>query len=144
MRRELIPGTIWKISCHNLCITYFTLTFSKNWLLYCKNIFELTNCENKSLRELPLFKLQIVLFRVLFKKYTFLICTMTLETVCKIYSRRWHLNENSYSSRRIYIWANYSVSSYLNFIPICWNVLIWLKYDFMHVFMHRISLYFDI
>jgi hypothetical protein len=36
----------------------------------------------------------------------------------------------------IYIWANYSVSSYLNFIPICWNVLIWLKYDFMHIFMH--------
>ena len=30
----------------------------------------------------------------------------------------------------VYIWANYSVSSYLNFIPICWNVLIWLKYDF--------------
>jgi hypothetical protein len=25
----------------------------------------------------------------------------------------------------VYIWANYSVSSYLNFIPICWNVLIW-------------------
>jgi hypothetical protein len=30
----------------------------------------------------------------------------------------------------VYISANYSVSSYLNFIPICWNVLIWLKYDF--------------
>jgi hypothetical protein len=27
---------------------------------------------------------------------------------------------------------NYSVSSYLKFIPICWNVFIWLKYDFMH------------
>ena len=26
-----------------------------------------------------------------------LICTMTLECVCKIYPRRWHLNENSYS-----------------------------------------------
>jgi hypothetical protein len=26
----------WKISCHNLFITYFTLTFSKHWLLYCK------------------------------------------------------------------------------------------------------------
>jgi hypothetical protein len=32
----------------------------------------------------------------------------------------------------VYIWANNSVSSYLNFIPIFWNVLIWLKYDFMH------------
>ena len=42
-----------------------------------------------------------------------------------------------------YIWANYSVSSYLSFIPICWNVLIWLKYDFMHIFMHHLSLYFD-
>ena len=29
----------------------------------------------------------------------------------------------------VYIWANYSVSSYLNFIPTFWNVLIWLKYD---------------
>jgi hypothetical protein len=28
--RGLIPGTIWKISCHNLFITYFTLTFSKH------------------------------------------------------------------------------------------------------------------
>jgi hypothetical protein len=36
MGRGLIPGTIWKISCHNLFITYFTLTFSKHWLLYCK------------------------------------------------------------------------------------------------------------
>ena len=37
MGRGLIPGTVWKISCHNLFITYFTLTFSKHWLLYCKN-----------------------------------------------------------------------------------------------------------
>jgi hypothetical protein len=36
MGRRLIPGTIWKISCHNLFITYFTLTFFKHWLLYCK------------------------------------------------------------------------------------------------------------
>jgi len=34
--RGLIPGTIWKISCHNLFITYFTLTFSKHLLLYRK------------------------------------------------------------------------------------------------------------
>ena len=32
----LIPGTIWKISCHNLFITYFTFTFFKNRLLYCR------------------------------------------------------------------------------------------------------------
>ena len=36
MGRGLIPGTIWKISCHDLFITYFTLTFilqkrSLNW-----------------------------------------------------------------------------------------------------------------
>ena len=36
MGRGLLPGTIWKISCRNLFITYFTLTFSKHWLLYCK------------------------------------------------------------------------------------------------------------
>ena len=30
MGRGLIPGTIWKISCHNLFIKYFTLTFSKH------------------------------------------------------------------------------------------------------------------
>jgi hypothetical protein len=35
----------------------------------------------------------------------------------------------------VVIWANYSVSSYLYFIPICWNVLIWLKYDFMHIYL---------
>ena len=34
MGRGRIPGTIWKISCHNLFITYLTLTFSKHWLLY--------------------------------------------------------------------------------------------------------------
>ena len=36
MGRGLIPGTIWKISCHNLFITYFTLTIFKHWLLYCR------------------------------------------------------------------------------------------------------------
>ena len=36
MGRGLIPGTIWTISCHNLFITYFTLTFSKHLLLYCR------------------------------------------------------------------------------------------------------------
>jgi hypothetical protein len=35
-----------------------------------KKIYEQTNCENKSLRELPLFNLQIFLFRIWFKKYT--------------------------------------------------------------------------
>ena len=35
-----------------------------------KKIYEQTNCENKSLRELPLFNLQICLFRIWFQKYT--------------------------------------------------------------------------
>jgi hypothetical protein len=70
-----------------------------------EKIFELTNCENKSLRELHLFNLQIFSFRVWFqKKYqTMSICRMTLESVGKIYPRRWHLNENSYSTLRIYL-----------------------------------------
>jgi hypothetical protein len=38
-------------------------------LYIAKKIFELTNCENKSLRELPLFNLQIFLLRVCFQKY---------------------------------------------------------------------------
>ena len=64
MGREPIPETIWKISCHNLFIAYFALTFFKH--LLSEKIFELTNCENKSLRELLLFNLQIFLFRVLY------------------------------------------------------------------------------
>ena len=62
---------------------------------------------------------------------TMSICTMTLETVWKIYPRRWHLNGNSYS-KRLFRFK-------LDFIPICWNVLILLKYDLMH----HLSLYFD-
>jgi hypothetical protein len=30
MGQGVIPGTIWKMSCHNLFIAYFTLTFSKH------------------------------------------------------------------------------------------------------------------
>jgi len=37
------------------------------------------------------------------------------------------------TQHNVYILANYSVSSYLNFIPIFWHVLIWLKYDFIHI-----------
>jgi hypothetical protein len=42
MGRGLIPGTIWKISCHNLFITYFTLTFN-----IAEKIFELTDTLRK-------------------------------------------------------------------------------------------------
>ena len=40
--------------------------FSSIDFYIAEKIFELTNCENKSLRELPLFNLQIFLFRVLY------------------------------------------------------------------------------
>ena len=62
--RGLIPGTLWKIACHNLFITY--LIYIDFYI--AEKIFELTNCENKSLKELPLFNLQIFLFRVRFEK----------------------------------------------------------------------------
>jgi cytochrome c1 len=39
----------------------------------------------------------------------------------------------------VYIWANYSVLSYLNCIPICWNVLIWLKYDLLRIYFRNLS-----
>jgi hypothetical protein len=45
---------------------------------------------------------------------TMSICTMTLETVWKIYPRRWHLNGNSYSKRLFHF--------KLDFIPICPSV----------------------
>jgi hypothetical protein len=70
MGRGLIPGTIWKISCHNLFITYSTLTFPSIDFYIAKKIYEQTNCENKFVRELPLFNLQIFLFRIWFQKYT--------------------------------------------------------------------------
>ena len=95
--------------------------FPNNDFYIAKKIYEQTNSENKSLRELSLFNLQIFLFRIWFQKYTkqcrsvqwlsvkstqdvdiwteMTVCTIT---VCKIYTRRWHLNGNSYSTRRIY------------------------------------------
>jgi hypothetical protein len=81
-------------------------------------IFELRNCENKSLRELPLFNWQIFLFRVWFRKEIKQCRSVqwTLENVCKIYPRFWHLNGNPiqiptfFIQHDVYIWANYSVS----------------------------------
>jgi hypothetical protein len=58
MGRGLIPGTIWKISCHNLLITYLHWPFPSIDFYIAKKIFELTNCENKSLRELSLFNFE--------------------------------------------------------------------------------------
>jgi hypothetical protein len=44
---------------------------------------------------------QFVSSKIFFQ--TMSICTMTIESVCKIYPRRWHLNRNSYSARRIHL-----------------------------------------
>ena len=49
---------------------------------------------------------------------------MTLESVCKI-SQDVDIWMEIPIQDDVYIWANYSASSYLNFIPIFWNVLIW-------------------
>ena len=55
------------------------LLFSSIDFNIAEKIFELIDCENKSLRKLPLFQ----------KRYQAMsICTMTLESVCKIYPRR--------------------------------------------------------
>jgi hypothetical protein len=65
----LISGTIWKISWHNLFITYFTLTFFKYLLLYCrKDFLKWQIAKINSLREFSLFNLQIFLLRVWFQK----------------------------------------------------------------------------
>jgi hypothetical protein len=43
MGRGLFSGKIWKISCHNLFITYFTLTFSSiDFYMAEKNLFKTT------------------------------------------------------------------------------------------------------
>jgi hypothetical protein len=70
-----------------------------------KKIYELTNCENKSLIRVSFVQLANIFVSNLVSKIyqTMSICTMTLETVCKIYLRRWHLNGNSYSVWRIYL-----------------------------------------
>ena len=70
-----------------------------------KKIYEQTNCENKILNSVAFVQLANIFFSNLVSKIyqTMSICTITLETVCKIYPRRWHLNGNSYSARRIYL-----------------------------------------
>ena len=93
-------------------------------------IFELTNCKNKFLRELPFVQLANIFVSSLgSKRYqTTSICTMALENGCKIYPRRWH----------------FSQLFRIKLFPIFRNVLIWLKYDLMHIFIHHLFLYFDI
>jgi hypothetical protein len=133
MSRRLIPGTIWKIPCHNLFITYFTFTFFKHWLSYYRKDFGTDKLRKSCLCS----TCKYFCFESGFKKISnnMSICTMTLESVGKIYPRRSHWMEIPIQ-HDVYIWADYSFSSYLNFIPIFWNVLIWLKYDLLNIFTH--------
>jgi hypothetical protein len=90
----------WYGKVHDLIILYRSHIL--HWIFrsidfyIAEKIFELTSCENK----LPLFNLQ----RQVSKRYQIMsICTMTLECVCKIYPRRWHLSGNSYSTQRMHL-----------------------------------------
>jgi hypothetical protein len=96
---ELIPGPIWKMSCNNLLLLIFTANTSAN-LIVIKEKLE-GRCEitppppQWQVKEWTIFHL--------FKYFCFEFCTMTVESVCKFYPRRWHFNGNSYSRRRIHL-----------------------------------------
>ena len=87
--------------------------FSSIYFHIAEKIFELTNCENKSLRYLPLFNLQICLFLVWFQ---------TDIKQCRSVQWRQKMFVKSIQDvdiwmeipiqHDVYIWANYSVSSY--------------------------------
>ena len=77
------------------------LLFTSNDFYFADKIFELTNCENKSLRDLPLFK--FLFFESGFKKISNNVNLYNDIRKCKIYPRRWHLNGNSYSTRHIHL-----------------------------------------
>ena len=77
-------------------IDYFLAFYIAN------KIFELTNGENKSVAFVQL--ATIFVSSLVSKRYhTMSIYTMTSESVCKIYPRCWHLNGNSFSTRRIHL-----------------------------------------
>jgi hypothetical protein len=65
----LMPGTIYG-KFHVIIYLSHILhwLFSSIYFYIAEKIFELTNCENKSLRELPLFNSQMFLLRVWFQK----------------------------------------------------------------------------
>ena len=66
MGRGLIPRTIWKVHVIIYLSHILHWLFSSIDLYMAENILELTNCEDKSLTELPFFNLQIFSFRVLY------------------------------------------------------------------------------
>ena len=100
----------WYQGRYRKCHVIIFLSHMLHWpfpsidLYFAKKIFELTNCENKSiLKKVAFVQLANIVVSSLVSKIfqTMSICTMTIETVCRIYPRRWHLNGNSYLTRRI-------------------------------------------
>jgi hypothetical protein len=97
--------------------------FSSIDFYIAEKIFELTNCDifqglhrkhrqkmgisrgTERVKRLAFVQLAHIFVSSLVSKLyqTMSICTMTLESVCKIYPRRCHLNGNSYSSWRIHL-----------------------------------------
>ena len=105
MGRGLIPGPYGKFHVIIFLSHILHWPFPSIDFYIAKKIYELTNCENKSLIRVAFVQLANIFVSNLVSKIyqTMSICTMTLETVCKIYLRRWHLNGNSYSVWRIYL-----------------------------------------
>ena len=67
--------------------------FTSTDFYIAEEIFELKNCENKSFKRVAFVQLaNVFVSSLVSKRYQ----TMTLERVCKISPRRWHLNGNSY------------------------------------------------
>ena len=94
-----------------------------HWLLFCRQ-----DIWTHKLRKSILLKFAFVQHAHIFvsslvsKRYqTMLISTITLEGVCKIYPRRWHLNGNSCSTPRIHLSQLFRFN-FFKLIPIFWNV----------------------
>jgi hypothetical protein len=95
MGRGLIPWTIWTISCLNLFTHILYIDFFQAFTF----IWQKRSLNWQSAKINP----QESCLCSACKYCCFEFCTMTLESVCKIYTRRWHLNGNSYSRRRMHL-----------------------------------------
>jgi hypothetical protein len=97
--------------------SYDILNFRSIYFHIADKIFEQTTCENKSLRELPFFNLQFLFASSpVSKKYQRMsICTMTLKVLVKS-TQDVDIWMEIPIQHEVYIWVNYSVLSYLNFI----------------------------
>jgi hypothetical protein len=97
----LIPGTIWKTSCNNILLQLPVQSVPITTNLVSSNPAQ-TSCTRynimKILKRVAFVQLANIFALSLVSKIyqTTSICKMTLETVCKIYPRRWHLNGNMF------------------------------------------------